>query len=352
MAFRTENHDDLQLFRNRLWFLMSKSGYDAAKKLAAALIKRGLVSVRHADYTPGDAWDPLQEQKDIEATRKKVERHLNADTADALQGEFARAYCQLFGCSADLLFGFITTPTHAQTDIAAETGLSTATVKTILDSHKDETSKGHAAHVTHLLNILLGSKRGSKKEQQVMQLFSNIHAYITSGNISAYIARVDHGMLLPAADDCITFLDESGHFSSARLPISNAPAAFLVSINEGLRELKRWYDSQPGAHVPQDIHALLSQRETYTRAIKFRLDSIPDDCKTDIDGNVMPPEKFIDSLGAVAVSRGYIGLIDEIILKQFPEAVRNGNGDFSAQEKRQLQEIRNKKSDDNAAFLK
>ena len=106
MAFRTENHDDLQLFRNRLWFLMSKSGYDAAKKLAAALIKRGLVSVRHADYTPGDAWDPLQEQKDIEATRKKVERHLNADTADALQGEFARAYFQLFGCSADFLFGF------------------------------------------------------------------------------------------------------------------------------------------------------------------------------------------------------------------------------------------------------
>lgn len=347
MAFKSENHDDMKLFKNRLWILMTESGYDTAGKLAAALIERGLVSVRHADYMPGVALDPLQSKKDIEATRKKVERHLNADTADALQGEFARAYCQLFGCSADFLFGFISTPKHAQTDIAAETGLTAAAVETLLECHSAETppTGSGSTHVIHLLNVLLGHKRGSKKQSHVMQLFNNIHAYITSGNFAAYIARVNHGVLLPAADDCITFMDESGCFSSTRLSLSDAPAAFLVSINENLREIKRWYDSQPGARIPQDVHALLSRREQLMRAVKFRLDSIPDDCKTDMDGNIMPPEKYADSLGVVAVSRGYIELIDKIIMKQFPEAVRNGSGEFSAQEKAQLMEIRNKKTD-------
>ena len=347
MAFRTENHDDMKLFKNRLWFLMSGTGYDTAGKLAAALIGRGLVSVRHADYTPGDAWDPLQEKKDIEATRKKVERHLNADTADALQGEFVRAYCQLFNCSADFLFGFISTPTHAQTDIAAETGLTTAAVKTLLECHSAETppTGSGSTHVIHLLNVLLDHKRGSKKQSHVMQLFNNIHAYITSGNFAAYIARVSvgHGMLLPAADDCITFMDDSGYFSSTKLSLSDAPAALLVSINENLREIKQWYDSQPGARISQDIHALLSRRETYQRMVNFRLDSIPDDCKIDMDGNKMSPEKYADSLGVVALSRAYIDLIDKIILKQLPEGVQDGNGEYSAREISQLRNIRNKK---------
>ena len=37
MAIRTENHDDLSLFKNRLWKLMEDRGYGAPRELAEAL---------------------------------------------------------------------------------------------------------------------------------------------------------------------------------------------------------------------------------------------------------------------------------------------------------------------------
>ena len=42
------------------------------------------------------------------------------------------AYCKFFHCSADYLLGLIEMPTHAETDIHAETGLSTEAIEQLI----------------------------------------------------------------------------------------------------------------------------------------------------------------------------------------------------------------------------
>ena len=51
MAFKSENHEDMSLFKNRLWKLMENSGVFTAKGLAKKLYKEKLVIVKHRDTT-------------------------------------------------------------------------------------------------------------------------------------------------------------------------------------------------------------------------------------------------------------------------------------------------------------
>ena len=104
MAIRTENHDDLTQFGNRLWTLMSKEGYDTPRKLAIALFDANLVSVNSKpnDYTT----DEEIRKNAIGSVEKKITKHLHSSAMTNVQGEYIVAYCTHFGCSADYLFGY------------------------------------------------------------------------------------------------------------------------------------------------------------------------------------------------------------------------------------------------------
>lgn len=104
MAIRTENHDNLTQFGNRLWALMNKKGYDTPRKLAIALFDDGLVSVnsRSNDFTT----DEEIRKNAIGSVEKKIMKHLHASTMTNVQGEYIVAYCEHFHCSADYLFGY------------------------------------------------------------------------------------------------------------------------------------------------------------------------------------------------------------------------------------------------------
>lgn len=58
----------------------------------------------------------------VDIVRKEVTKDLTA--SDCRNSKYLYAYCLCFGCSADYLLGFIDLPTHVDTDIYKETGLS------------------------------------------------------------------------------------------------------------------------------------------------------------------------------------------------------------------------------------
>ena len=140
MAFRTEKHDDLSLFKNRLLDLMLKNGYLSARQLAKALYLKDLVNVNSKQSDDAFYNDDDIEKNAIGSIQKKIERHLHADTMEKIQGEYIAAYCRLFNCSADYLFGF-TEIQSGNPDIRNAcqiTGLSEQAVVQLSDALVDE----------------------------------------------------------------------------------------------------------------------------------------------------------------------------------------------------------------------
>ena len=134
-----EEKSDFSKFYNRLWTLMENSGDDTPKKLAAALYKEDLVHVNQNDQIDADEKDSyIQQEKRknaIGSIEKKIIKHLNSEDTDKLQGEFVRAYCKHFNCSADFLFGNTDIKTN-QIDVrnvCEATGLSETAVSYLVE---------------------------------------------------------------------------------------------------------------------------------------------------------------------------------------------------------------------------
>lgn len=121
MAYKTLDHSDMRLFKNRLWKLMEENNIDTAKSLAKKLYDNNYVSVKQKD-----SFDDKRTiyWRAIDSVEKKIQKHLNSNTAKKLQGEYVIAYCNFFNCSADYLFGNIECQTHSTQFIHEYTGLS------------------------------------------------------------------------------------------------------------------------------------------------------------------------------------------------------------------------------------
>lgn len=121
MAHRSDDHSDMTLFKNRLWKLMEEKHIYTTKELAKMLYSQRLVTVKQKNSydEPSKIYGNA-----IGAIDKKIQKHLNANTAKELQGEFVIAYCTFFGCSSDYLFGFIDCQTHDIQFIQNYIGLS------------------------------------------------------------------------------------------------------------------------------------------------------------------------------------------------------------------------------------
>lgn len=117
-------------FGERLEKLMVEDGIDIAKKkgadteLASRMLARGCLSFYVNEYYQAR-----------NSARTQIGRHRNAISASSLEGKWLKAYCDYFNCSADYLFGYIDLPTHADTDIQKETGLSADSIN-FLKAHK------------------------------------------------------------------------------------------------------------------------------------------------------------------------------------------------------------------------
>ena len=134
MAHRNLKHDDLSLFKNRLWKLMESRDINTAKRLAKALYDGRYVVIKQKESfdDPSTVYN-----RAIDGVEKKIQKHLNSDNTDKLQGEYIKAYCDFFGCSADYLFGYINLPTKKQTDLQEVTGFSEKSVQRIIGYKND-----------------------------------------------------------------------------------------------------------------------------------------------------------------------------------------------------------------------
>ena len=103
------NRDQLSGFGQRLFDLMTEAGFNTPRALAVRLLEQGLVIVNTR------AKDPYKSQQSaIGCVEKKINHHLHEQTAKRLQVEFVLAYCNVFNCTPDYLFGFINTRYHSK----------------------------------------------------------------------------------------------------------------------------------------------------------------------------------------------------------------------------------------------
>jgi len=141
-AFKNRPHNDLSAFGNRLWALM-ENVYDNPKDLATVLYDSGLVKVNSYRAAYNEEW--VTRKNAIGSITKKIEAHLNATEVDDAQGEMIRAYCSVFHCSADYLFGF--TPVKSGDieirRICERTGLSEKAVQNLAQQLDDRIVPTH-----------------------------------------------------------------------------------------------------------------------------------------------------------------------------------------------------------------
>ena len=143
MAYKTYLDEDLSKFGNRLLNMMIGTKFDTAPKLATELYRRHLVSVKQKSTTVFAGPEDVEKYA-IGSIKKKIEAHINADTPDKLQGEFVRAYCELFQCSADYLFcrTDIKSPDMTVRAICEKTGLSEDAVHVLISNSLDDAPFG------------------------------------------------------------------------------------------------------------------------------------------------------------------------------------------------------------------
>ena len=139
MAFKNRNHSDMSLFKNRLWALMDKNGYENPKELAAALREARIKRAVQRDTSNKDPFD-LTKSSDG-SIEKTIQRHLNENTPDRIKGEWMLVYSKFFGCSLDYLFGIEECQEHGTQFIHEYIGLTEKTIETLHDWNQNPKTK-------------------------------------------------------------------------------------------------------------------------------------------------------------------------------------------------------------------
>ena len=225
MAFKSENHEDMSLFKNRLWKLMENSGVFTAKGLAKKLYKEKLVIVKHRDTTEY----PYKRSKAdaaIGSIEKKIQTHLNSDDTSKLQGEYAKAYSTFFHCSTDYLFGNIECTTHQKQICKDLTGLAEDAIDILIESNNS-----YVPYAVSTINFLLEKDSHINDKLELLRL---IPQYILS---SQNIKSFDECGVPRMENKNIALRDEYGT-ALGLVPVDKMANIFLLSINELLSKLK------------------------------------------------------------------------------------------------------------------
>ena len=188
MAYMNKDRSDMKLFKNRLLELMDRKGISSAKDLAKQLHRDGLVSVNHRQ----DDMNPFDKEKNaIGSIEKRIQSHLNANTPDKLQGEYARAYCAFFGCSYDYLFGVDEIPNKTVKTIHDETGLSEKAITRLMDWHRCDDRRQLWSSYTA---TIIGSPNYEKIMEHISMLMGNAKCYSIEMHLHGRISSDDLDM--------------------------------------------------------------------------------------------------------------------------------------------------------------
>jgi len=184
-----------KITNNRLWELMKDKEITDSKSFARLLIDKGFyifdnLGDKFADSTSNEY---KQYYKNVDTLSKTITHCLydNCYKKDNL----LIACCRFFKCSADYLLGFIDLPTHADTDINKETGLSKDAINclhmlhTPLDPSCSDSMQDSRYDII-ALNIILEDLYTNFKNEEEWKTFSadsilnQIGQYIDSNSVN------------------------------------------------------------------------------------------------------------------------------------------------------------------------
>lgn len=161
MLINYTNPSDYKKFRNRLSALMLQHNppYKTARALATALYDldcdNGLKY--HLAKFNENAETFKRRSNAIGSIEKQVAKHLNHDDVDILKGNFVLAYCDLFQCSPDFLFGYTNIMTNVPyvRTFCEKTYLSEDSVQVLLNLTGSETCSWLARDNAFIVNSIL-----------------------------------------------------------------------------------------------------------------------------------------------------------------------------------------------------
>jgi hypothetical protein len=250
MAHRTEDHSDMRLFKNRLWYLMEKKKFETAKDLATALCDNNLINVSRKKETEhtGTYSDEEIRKLNISAIERKVKSHMNLEDiaiSKDLTPDYIFAYCKLFHCSSDFLFGVLDFPTYDEKFISNYTGLTVGAIETLSDF------KNGYYPLLPYINMLL-----EKDEyfDDKLELLTLIFRYI---NPNTDIKSYDMDGVEKMENKRLILLNEYGDKVDT-VSIDKLSSVTILSINELLAKFKNnlKVDFKPKEH---DINDLLEK---------------------------------------------------------------------------------------------
>lgn len=171
MAKRTESHEDLSIFCNRLISLMVEKGpqFNSGRKLAIALYDGEFLSDMH--YHKGKGESDLK-QKDLYKITKNINNHMNATDVCKVSVNYLLAYSKFFECSVDYLLGLteLKTTNPKMKEICEYTGLSEKAVFNLITILDDDLSDVPLVIINEVWNSILESDFTDKMRSYWLRL--------------------------------------------------------------------------------------------------------------------------------------------------------------------------------------
>ena len=112
---KNREHKNMNLFRNRLWFLMESHSY-SREDLAEEIYRLEYVHVGNELYD-------VDYDRAIARISHRVSSHLNMDDVSKLGAIYVVEYATIFRCTTDYLLGLSSSPTPETAQIASVIGL-------------------------------------------------------------------------------------------------------------------------------------------------------------------------------------------------------------------------------------
>lgn len=219
--------DESKIENKRLWKLMCERGIEDVSALAKEIydyIDFRCPADKPDKSSDTTSYDYKRYEKNKELAQKKITKNLY--DISSLDSNYLLAYCKFFKCSADYLLGLIDLPTHKDTDINKETGLSKDAID-ILEEDKNL----HFPYALTAINFLLAKDDYIDDKRKLFRLI--LQYILLSQNIKSYYECDVSKMENKEIDLC----DEYGK-SIGPVPLDKMSNVFLLSINEILSKLK------------------------------------------------------------------------------------------------------------------
>ncbi len=136
----------------------SHAGYNVMDKDFSRTVARKMLTGKNRviEWSAGNSTDPKKDlESKIGSVSRSINKHLSYDDCTSISGEWVLRYARFLNCSCDYLYGLISAPLPAETDIVAETGLSVRAIRQLRYLKKNSARMPIALQMLDTLDAIL-----------------------------------------------------------------------------------------------------------------------------------------------------------------------------------------------------